>query len=149
MTTIRIPCVALWLALASAAAAPANAQTAANGAHCARPSCYQTLPAASRFIVLSNFASQAVLDRETRLGVVAHAEHRPLPPDPAADPGVLRHPRGRALGGTQDRRPHGLAPDLPAGDPFDFGPPQSFLDLRATRRSVPRSRTASSAPLTA
>jgi hypothetical protein len=43
------------------------AQTTANGPYYATPSWDQTLPAATRFIVLSNFASNAVLDRETGL----------------------------------------------------------------------------------
>ncbi len=49
------------------AAGPAQAQTTANGPYYATPSWDQTLPVATRFIVLSNFASAAVLDRETGL----------------------------------------------------------------------------------
>jgi uncharacterized protein DUF1566 len=48
-------------------AIPANAQTVANGPYYATPSWDQTLPSSTRFIVLSNFNSQAVLDRETGL----------------------------------------------------------------------------------
>jgi hypothetical protein len=48
-------------------AATARAQTVANGPYYAPPSWDQTLPVATRFIVLSNFASAAVLDRETGL----------------------------------------------------------------------------------
>jgi Protein of unknown function (DUF1566) len=48
-------------------AGPAQAQTIANGPYYAMPSWDQTLPSATRFIVLSNFNSQAVLDRETGL----------------------------------------------------------------------------------
>jgi hypothetical protein len=44
-----------------------SAQTTANGPYYATPSWDQTLPASTRFIVLSNFNSQAVLDRETGL----------------------------------------------------------------------------------
>jgi len=44
-----------------------QAQTTANGPYYAEPSWDQTLPAATRFIVLSNFAGAAVLDRETGL----------------------------------------------------------------------------------
>ena len=44
-----------------------NAQTVANGPYYATPSWDQTLPVATRFIVLSNFAGAAVLDRETGL----------------------------------------------------------------------------------
>jgi len=49
------------------AASPAGAQTAANGPYYATPSWDQTLPAATRFIVLANFNNEAVLDRETGL----------------------------------------------------------------------------------
>ena len=45
----------------------ATAQTTANGPYYAWPSWDQTLPSSTRFIVLSNFNSQAVLDRETGL----------------------------------------------------------------------------------
>jgi hypothetical protein len=48
-------------------AATARAQTVANGPYYAPPAWDQTLPVATRFIVLSNFASAAVLDRETGL----------------------------------------------------------------------------------
>lgn len=47
--------------------APALAQTTANGPYYATPSWDQTLPANTRFIVLSNMNSAAVLDRETGL----------------------------------------------------------------------------------
>ncbi len=49
------------------AVTPTHAQTTANGPYYATPSWDQTLPATTRFIVLSNFDSQAVLDRETGL----------------------------------------------------------------------------------
>ncbi len=45
----------------------AQGQTTANGPYYATPSWDQQLPASTRFIVLSNFASAAVLDRETGL----------------------------------------------------------------------------------
>lgn len=51
----------------SAAALPARSQTVANGPYYAMPAWDQTLPAAQRFIVLANFNSEAVLDRETGL----------------------------------------------------------------------------------
>lgn len=56
--------VILTLALATATA---RAQTTANGPYYAPPSWDQTLPSATRFIVLSNMGSNAVLDRETGL----------------------------------------------------------------------------------
>jgi Protein of unknown function (DUF1566) len=55
----------------------AHAQTAAAGPYYAVPSWDQTLPAASRFVVLTNFANQAVLDRETGLVWM----RTPLPPE--------------------------------------------------------------------
>jgi len=45
----------------------ANAQTTAVGPYYAPPSWDQTLPSSTRFIVLSNMNSEAVLDRETGL----------------------------------------------------------------------------------
>jgi hypothetical protein len=51
----------------AAGALPAAAQTVANGPYYAMPSWDQTLPAATRFVVLSNFDGKAVLDRETGL----------------------------------------------------------------------------------
>jgi len=48
-------------------AGTALAQTTANGPYYANPSWDQTLPASTRFVVLSNFNNQAVLDRETGL----------------------------------------------------------------------------------
>jgi hypothetical protein len=50
---------------AALTADPAQADSA--GPYYATPSWDQTLPAATRFIILSNFASEAVLDRETGL----------------------------------------------------------------------------------
>src|SRR5215471_17383142 len=47
--------------------APAHAQTTAPGPYYATPSWDQTLPPSTRFIVLSNFNAEAVLDRETGL----------------------------------------------------------------------------------
>jgi len=49
------------------AAGAAHAQTTSNGPYYATPSWDQQLPAFTRFIVLSNWDSQAVLDRETGL----------------------------------------------------------------------------------
>jgi hypothetical protein len=49
------------------AANPADAQTTSNGPYYATPSWDQKLPASTRFIVLSNWDSAAVLDRETGL----------------------------------------------------------------------------------
>jgi Protein of unknown function (DUF1566) len=48
-------------------ASPASAQTTSGGPYYATPSWDQTLPSATRFIILSNFAGAAVLDRNTGL----------------------------------------------------------------------------------
>src|SRR4249920_2249418 len=53
--------------LAALVALPTHAQTTGVGPYYATPSWDQTLPAATRFIVLSNMNSEAVLDRETGL----------------------------------------------------------------------------------
>jgi hypothetical protein len=57
----------LLLPLLTALCAAASAQTVANGPYYATPSWDQTLPAATRFVVLSNMNAEAVLDRETGL----------------------------------------------------------------------------------
>lgn len=54
----------IGLAMATACA---TAQTTANGPYYATPSWDQTMPASTRFVVLSNFNNEAVLDRETGL----------------------------------------------------------------------------------
>lgn len=59
--------LATTLVAACFAPAPSGAQTTANGPYYATPSWDQTLPAATRFVVLSNFANEAALDRETGL----------------------------------------------------------------------------------
>lgn len=55
------------LALIGFATNPAGAATTAAGPYYATPSWDQTLPSSTRFIVLSNMSSNAVLDRETGL----------------------------------------------------------------------------------
>lgn len=55
------------LAVISFVVSPTSAQTTSNGPYYANPSWDQTLPSNTRFIVLSNFNSEAVLDRETGL----------------------------------------------------------------------------------
>jgi hypothetical protein len=57
----------LIFAALALSAIPSIAQTVANGPYYATPAWDQTLPVAQRFIVLANFNSQAVLDRETGL----------------------------------------------------------------------------------
>lgn len=55
------------LAALAVASGPVTAQTTGNGPYYANPSWDQQLPAAQRFIVLSNWGGNAVLDRETGL----------------------------------------------------------------------------------
>jgi len=55
------------LGLAMFIVTPAHAQTTAPGPYYATPSWDQTLPSSTRFIVLTNMNSEAVLDRETGL----------------------------------------------------------------------------------
>ena len=55
------------LVVAAMTVSPTQAQTTSVGPYYATPSWDQTLPAATRFIVLSNFESKAVLDRNTGL----------------------------------------------------------------------------------
>jgi hypothetical protein len=54
-------------AAATFANVPSGAQTFQNGPYYANPSWDQQIPATQRFIVLSNWSNQAVLDRETGL----------------------------------------------------------------------------------
>ena len=55
------------LSITAVCPSPALSQTAAAGPYYATPAWDQTLPSSTRFIVLTNFNSQAVLDRETGL----------------------------------------------------------------------------------
>jgi hypothetical protein len=64
MRNALLAAVATIAILASGALA---AQTFSNGPYYAVPSWDQSIPSAQRFIVLSNFNNQAVLDRETGL----------------------------------------------------------------------------------
>jgi hypothetical protein len=105
----------------------AQAQTVANGPYYATPSWDQTLPSSTRFIVLSNMNSQAVLDRET--GLVWQRS-----PDTNKRNwfDALEHCLKLALGGRKGWRLPGIAelaslvdpsvafpgPTLPAGHPF-------------------------------
>jgi hypothetical protein len=68
MTKLWKNVLGLWvIGVGIAMSAPALAVTSAVGPYYATPSWDQTLPAATRFIVLTNLGSAAVLDRETGL----------------------------------------------------------------------------------
>ena len=64
---LRFALVILALGPFSGLSGPVHAQTTANGPFYVSSSWDRTLPAHARFIVLSNFTGQAVLDRETGL----------------------------------------------------------------------------------
>jgi hypothetical protein len=57
----------MLLGIIALGAGPAGAVTSAAGPYYAMPSWDQTMPASTRFIVLTNMSSAAVLDRETGL----------------------------------------------------------------------------------
>ncbi|HWP57958.1 MAG TPA: DUF1566 domain-containing protein [Candidatus Acidoferrales bacterium] len=84
------PVYALGLALlvvVALAAGHVEAQTTANGPYYAWPSWDQKLPSSTRFIVLSNWNSQAVLDRETGLVWERSPLHPSVFPLPSGDSG--------------------------------------------------------------
>jgi hypothetical protein len=66
MSSMKTLSTTLGIGLALALGA-ANAQTTASGPYYATPSWDQTMPSSTRFVVLSNFNGEAVLDRETGL----------------------------------------------------------------------------------
>lgn len=112
----------------------AAAQTAANGPYYATPSWDQTIPTSTRFVVLTNFKSQAVLDRET--GLVWQRAPSPVGYAPTLAPGVFggiyasEACLSATTGGRMGWRLPGVAemltlldanqvrPVLPAGHPF-------------------------------
>jgi hypothetical protein len=109
------------LGMIGLASGPAGAATTANGPYYATPSWDQTLPASTRFIVLSNFASEAVLDRETGrhrnrtwnsyLGRCPKALHRARCGDSqrvaaSDDSGLIEHCRYKSVSsGSPERAP--------------------------------------------
>ena len=115
------------------AAVSVNAQTVGAGPYYATPSWDQTLPASTRFIVLTNLNSQAVLDRETGLVWERAPSTTFLPLIPASNEFTTATAVGRCallkVGGRYGwRLPtiqelHSLIDDtqdpaLPAGNPF-------------------------------
>jgi hypothetical protein len=109
-------------------AAPAMAQMAA-GPYYATPSWDQTMATTSRFVVLTNFASEAVLDRET--GLVWQKTPRPDPIDYSlAFQTCAYSPIGGRLGWRLPTVSEltslfdptvNVNPKLPAGHPFTVG----------------------------
>jgi hypothetical protein len=63
----KVSLALLMLGVIASANGPVNGQSFQNGPYYASPSWDQQIPAAQRFIVLSNWSSAAVLDRETGL----------------------------------------------------------------------------------
>ena len=98
-----------------------QAQTTANGPYYATPSWDQTLAAGVRFVVLTNFDSAAVLDRETGLVWL-----RSFPTETATFSGVELACGIKAIAGRRGWRPPSLQEftslldgfGLPAGHPF-------------------------------
>ena len=113
-------------AILSCASLTGHAQTVQNGPYYAQPSWDQQLPASTRFIVLSNWNIEAVLDRET--GLVW--ERQPLPSKSNWSSSFLSC-HGRFVGNRMGWRlpsvsevtslldPTQSNPALPAGHPFD------------------------------
>ena len=118
---------------------PAQAQTTAPGPYYAVPSWDQTLPSATRFIVLSNFGGQAVLDRETGLvwerapdavkrtwsNAVVHCQRREL-----GNRQGWRLPSIHEIRSLADTSQ--VAPALPAGHPFTgvrFAPDDTYWSM--------------------
>lgn len=103
-------------------AGPASGATVANGPYYATPSWDQTLPSSTRFIVLSNFNSAAVLDRETGL-VWERDPFARLPTSGIWDGATALCPQLRIGGRMGWRLPsvHELAslvdPSIPSGTP--------------------------------
>jgi hypothetical protein len=101
----------------------AFAQTTANGPYYATPSWDQTLPATTRFIVLSNMGGAAVLDRETGL-VWERATSATRVHYLEASRSCFRHTTGNRAGWRLPTLSElqslfdPSAPPLPAGHPF-------------------------------
>src|SRR4030095_10506133 len=66
-TILKLKLGLLLIAMFALTSPLAQAQTSAPGPYYATPSWDQQLPASTRFIVLSNWNNEAVLDRETGL----------------------------------------------------------------------------------
>ena len=125
--TVAIISVAIGLVATSA-----FAQTTAVGPYYATPSWDQTLPVATRFIVLSNMNSEAVLDRETGLVWQRYASTRPGFINSgnwaSAFDYCLKSTTGDRLGWRVPRREEfaslvvASTSDLPVGHPFVFTP---------------------------
>jgi uncharacterized protein DUF1566 len=120
MKRIRFAIVLTMLGTA-ALPRPAGAQTVAVGGYYATPSWDQTLPAASRFIVLSNWNNEAVLDRET--GLVWERSPNTAAPWANASGGcvgiTVGGRRGWRLPTIQELMTLTSPAVLPAGHPFE------------------------------
>ena len=114
--------------LATVALTASPARAASDGPYYAEPAWDQTLPGAKRFVVLSNFASVAVLDKET--GLVWEKSPRI---DPQSWVSANNRCVGIAIGGRKGWRLPSIpeltslidpsvappGPTLPAGHPFN------------------------------
>jgi hypothetical protein len=125
----------IGLGLAMLAATATYAQTTANGPYYATPSWDQTLPASTRFIVLTNFNNQAVLDRETGL-VWERTPSLDTNTFPLAEAFLCNF---KNIGGRSGWRVPSVwelltlvdstqtSPPLPAGHPFNLGSGQPLF----------------------
>lgn len=134
------------VAVAALGTGPVGAQTFQNGPYYATPSWDQQIPAAQRFVVLSNWNNDAVLDRET--GLVW--QRAPLMVD-VGFVNALDICWQNQIGGRKGWRlpapeelmslidPTTEAPALPAGHPFQQVPPEAQYWTASTFSSSPSS----------
>lgn len=119
----------LTLAVAVSIAAPAEAQPTAPGPYYVPPAWDMTLPSVTRFIILSNMNSEAVLDRET--GLVWERQPSPAPhtwtwADSQCRDAAIGGRRGWRLPRLEEllslMDPSTAVPALPPGHPFVLAP---------------------------
>jgi Protein of unknown function (DUF1566) len=121
----------------------ASAQTTAAGPYYATPSWDQTMPAATRFVVLSNFDNGAVLDRETGLVWDRAPSQTTLDYETGVTTCLTKQLGGRlgwrlptaaeasSLLQAPTPTPPGavVPPDLPAGHPFVVAEPLEIMTV--------------------
>jgi len=139
MTNNRSKPVRVWLASLPALfiCGAAVAQATAPGPYYATPAWDQTLPSATRFIILSNFNNDAVLDRETGLVWERAPSTNRFSWGVASGQCMIKRlgnrmgwrlPSIQELGSLIDpSSPGGAEPQLPAGNPFTLAGPNRVL----------------------
>jgi hypothetical protein len=125
--------IAIAMAAAASTGQAVNGQTFQNGPYYASPSWDQKIPTAQRFVVLSNWGNEAVLDRETGLVWQRTPTTQQLPllfqvldcySDTTGGRMGWRLPTPEELLSLADPTQHD--PALPAGNPFQLGTTRSF-----------------------